>query len=880
MKKDKLLLIDGNSLAFRAFFALPGSALKKFVNEDGVHTNAIFVFNKMLKGILEKYKPDKVLVAFDAGKKTFRNQKFDNYKAGRSKTPAEFSEQIPYIKELLDAYGIAYYDLPNFEADDIIGTAAKEADESGRQVIIITGDRDLTQLASENVTVAVTKKGVTDIEEYTPAHISEKLGITPEQIIDMKGLAGDTSDNYPGVTKVGEKTALKLLHEYGTIENIYENIEKFKKSKLKEHLIEDKDNAFMSKDLATIRRNAPIKLPDIDYRGPNEDELISFYRKMGFKSLLKNEIPKNIEVEELKYEELNEDNLNELNNLSDHISFYLEMIDSNYHNSEINGFSICDDNFIFVSDKPELLKNKILSNLLMSKDIKKNVFDVKRTYYGLHRMGIEIDGINSDVLLQSYLLDTNDNSNDLGQLAHQNDYLNIQTDEEVYGKGKKRALPEKKVFLNHLATKAKAIEFLGDNLFIKLNENAQADLYWKIELPLAIVLAQMEITGMKVNSRTLIDMQGSFTDRLGEIKQDIYNIAGEEFNIKSPKQLGEILFDKMGLPVIKKTKTGYSTAVNVLEKLRDASPIIDYILNYRMLSKINSTYLNGLLKVINQKDSKIHTTFVQTLTQTGRLSSIEPNLQNIPIRIDEGKQIRKAFVSEYEDGYILSSDYSQIELRVLAHITKDKNLQEAFKKDEDIHASTAVKIFGLDSSYEVTPLMRRHAKAVNFGIVYGISDYGLSQSLGISRKKAQQFIDTYFKEFPGVAQYVKDIVEKAKKNGYVETISNRRRYLPDINSKNFNLRSFAERTAMNSPIQGSAADIIKIAMINVQNAMKEHNLKSKMILQVHDELIFDVPADEIEVMTSLVPKVMDSAYKLDVPLKVETSYGKNWYEAK
>lgn len=885
MAKDKLLLIDGNSIAFRSFFALHNS-LEKFKNPDGLHTNAIFGFNKMLDSILKQYQPTAALVAFDAGKTTFRTEMYDDYKGGRSKTPPELSEQMPYIKQLLTGYGIKTYELPNYEADDIIGTLSLAAERDNYEVVVVTGDRDLTQLSSAETTVAVTKKGVSEVEEYTPRHVKEKLGITPEQIIDLKGLAGDTSDNYPGVTKVGEKTALKLLKQFGTIENLYDNLDDLKPSKMKEHLIEDRDAAFTSKTLATIKRDAPVEigLADLKYDGKNITFLQEFYQKMKFRTFLaalqQNKPTEEKVSEKLAYHVLTKDTLPDFTKWGKEINFYLEMPEKNYHLSEFCGFAIGTDKELWVSDDVELLREPALSEILANQKVVVNVFDGKRTYVGLHRLGVTLNSINYDILLQSYLLDTNDNSNDLGQLAHEHDIEDIKTDAEVYGTGAKRAVPAKDVLLEHLAHKIDVIGELGQRLQEELINNQQADLYWKIELPLSIVLAKMEISGIKVDRERLGAMQSELTERLSELESQIHQEAGEEFNINSPKQLGHILFEKLEFPVIKKTKTGYSTAVNVLEKLRGYSPIIDHILDYRTIAKIKSTYVDGLLKVIHSTDQKVHTTYQQTLTQTGRLSSTDPNLQNIPIRIEEGKKIRQAFVPSHEGWHILSSDYSQIELRVLAHITGDHHLQEAFKKDEDIHSSTAVRIFGLKDASEVTPNIRRQAKAVNFGIVYGISDYGLSQNIGISRKDAKRFIDTYFKEYPGVKKYVDGSVETAREKGYVETIAHRRRYLPDIHASNFSVRSFAERTAMNTPIQGSAADIIKIAMINMQNELEKRQLKTRMLLQVHDELIFEVPDEEMSVIKELVPKVMDSAIKLDVPLKVETSWGNNWYDAK
>ncbi|WP_047999503.1 DNA polymerase I [Lactiplantibacillus herbarum] len=879
----KLLLIDGNSVAFRAFFALHNQ-LDRFTNADGLHTNAVYGFNTMLDHMIKAVEPTDMLVAFDAGKTTFRTAMYDDYKGGRSKTPGEFSEQMPYIKKLLDAYGIQHYELKDFEADDIIGTIAGQADQEGYTTTIVTGDRDLTQLTTDNTTVAVTVKGVSEVERYTPAHVEEKLGITPLQIIDMKGLTGDTSDNYPGVTKVGEKTALKLLKEYGSMEGIYENVDAMKKSKMKEHLIEDREQAARAKVLATIKRDAPIaiQLADLTYEGPKLDELTAFYQEMDFQSFLKKlKVQSDEPAQPIDYTVLTKQNVNELAQLTDHVDFYLEMPAANYHTSAFAGFAIGAAGKWYISRDVELLMMPAVADILSSQTIVKDVFDMKRTTVGLNRLGIQLGAVDFDLLLVSYLLDTNDNSNDLGSLAEQHDYFDLPTDEMVYGKGVKRAIPdEDDVFFSHLARKLVAIDALKPKLIKELDDNEQAQLYDDIEKPMAIVLAQMEIAGITVDSGHLKAMGSQFKERLSEIEQVIYQEAGEEFNINSPKQLGHILFEEMKLPVIKKTKTGYSTAVDVLEKLAPEAPIVANILQYRQISKIQSTYVVGLLEAIHSTDQKVHTRYLQTLTQTGRLSSVDPNLQNIPVRLEEGRRIRQAFVPSHEGWQIFSSDYSQIELRVLAHITDDENMQAAFKAGDDIHAATAMRIFNLKSPEDVTPNIRRQAKAVNFGIVYGISDYGLSQNIGITRKQAKSFIDAYFVEYPGVKAYMEDIVKKAEEQGYVETISHRRRYLPDINSKSFNQRSFAERTAMNTPIQGSAADIIKIAMIKMQDKLKEAGLKATMLLQVHDELIFEAPKEEIPILEKLVPSVMDSAVELAVPLKVESHYGDTWYDAK
>lgn len=882
-KDKKLLLIDGNSLMFRAFFALH-NALDHFTNKDGLHTNAIYAFKNMLDHILETVAPTHVLVAFDAGKTTFRTAKYEDYKGGRSKMPSELAEQLPYMRQFLDCYGIKWYELKDYEADDIVGTMAHQAEQAGFDVTIVTGDRDLTQLTTAKVTVEVTVKGVNQLETYTPAYVEEKLGIKPSQIVDMKGLMGDTSDNYPGVTKVGEKTALKLLGTYDTMDNLYAHVSEMKKSKLKENLINDKEKALMSRDLARIRQDAPValSLDELLYQGAQTEALIEFYKEMDFKSFLKQlDTPTLTEdQDQLAYVVLTKSNLEVVQSLKEPQSFVLEMLDDNYHTAELDGFVIGNDQKWYVSNDVSLLQEPILKNFLENAEQVKYVFDLKRTYVALNRLGIRLAGTTFDLLLASYLLNTNNNSNDLGEIAQLHDYMGVQTDEMVYGKGAKRHIPEDQtLYFDHLAKKAKAIYTLQQQLTTELEAHQQSELFKNLEMPLALVLAGMEIAGITVDAKRLVQMQSEFKTQLQAIEKEIYAIAGTEFNINSPKQLSQILFEKLQLPVIKKTKTGYSTSVDVLEKLRTASPIIDYILNYRQISKIQSTYVTGLLKQIHP-DHKVHTRYLQTLTQTGRLSSVDPNLQNIPVRIEEGRKIRQAFVPRHPDWEIFSSDYSQVELRVLAHISGDENMQAAFRENRDIHANTAMKIFHLDDPSEVTPNMRRQAKATNFGIVYGISDYGLSQNIGITRKQAKQFIEAYFEQYPKVESWMSQIVATAREQGYVETLMHRRRYLPDIHSKNFNLRSFAERTAMNTPIQGSAADIIKVAMLHMVEKLKEAQLQAVMLLQVHDELIFEAPKSEIPILEKLVPSVMDSAVDLAIPLKVDSGHGATWYDVK
>lgn len=881
----KLLLVDGNSVAFRAFFAMH-SALDSFINRDGLHTNAIFAFKRMLDNILEQVDPTNVLVAFDAGKVTFRTKKFEEYKGTRAKMPGELAEQLPFLHKLLDAYGIKWYELKNYEADDIIGTMAQEGAKAGMAVTVLSGDRDLTQLASDQITVQVTLKGVTELEAYTPAHFQEKLGITPKQLIDVKALMGDNSDNYPGVTKVGEKTALKLIQEYGSVENLYANVADMKKSKMKENLINDKDMAFLSKDLATIRTDAPITLglADTVYPGPDNQALLALYQELDFNSFIKDLAPQGdddaLVQKDLPVTALTAANLPQALAGDAPKTFMIEMLGDNYHTEPVIAVGLGTPDQWYVATQDAILREPALQTWLADAQKVKYVFDAKRNYVAAHRFGATINGIDFDMLLVSYLLNTVDNSNDLGSVAAQHGYTGVETDAAVYGTGKKRQVPDDQaVFIQHIAHKLACVYNLQPQLVKDLQAHEQYTLYTDLERPLAIVLANMEIAGIKVLPDTLKAMGVSLKERLQDLENQIYTEAGHEFNINSTKQLGTVLFDEMKLPPIKKTKTGYSTSVAVLEKLQDESPIIQMILSYRQLAKIQSTYVEGLLSQIHP-DGKIHTRYIQTLTQTGRLSSQDPNLQNIPMHQDEGKQIRKAFVPSHPGWQIFDSDYSQVELRVLAHVSGDRNMQEAFKENRDIHANTAMKIFHLTDPSQVTDNMRRQAKATNFGIVYGISDYGLSQNIGIPREQAKAFIDAYFEQYSQVKDWTEQIVKTAREQGYVETIMHRRRYLPDINAKNRNLRQFAERTAMNTPIQGSAADIIKVAMINMAQALKDQHLQATMLLQVHDELLFEAPREEIPILEKLVPSIMDSAVKLAVPLKVDSSFGDTWYDVK
>ena len=875
---NKLVLIDGNSLSFRAFYALP-----LLSNHAGIHTNAVYGFAMLLEKIIKEEKPNHFLVAFDAGKTTFRHSKYSEYKGGRQKTPPELSEQFPYIRQLLDAYHIKRYELDNYEADDIIGTLSRQADEADFETIIITGDRDLTQLATDNVTIYYTKKGVTDVDHYTPKFIAEKYkGLVPKQIIDMKGLMGDTSDNIPGVAGVGEKTAIKLLNQFESVEGVYEHIEEVTAKKLKEKLINSKDDALMSKDLATINVHSPIEVSLEDTKLTLQDdtaEKIELFKKLEFKQLLA-DIDTSSNNEEVidKTFEIEQDFQNvDLNDLNEAV-IHFELEGTNYLKDTILKFGFYTNHQHVVINAEDVKDYKNLVQWLEDKNTTKIVYDAKKTYVSAHRLGINIENIEFDVMLASYIIDPSRSIDDVKSVVSLYGQNYVKDNITVFGKGKKHHIPEESILNEHIASVTEAISAVTPIMKSQLEDYNQIELLKDLELPLARILSEMEEIGIYTDINDLKEMEFEIQKKLDVLISNIHESAGEAFNINSPKQLGVVLFETLQLPVIKKTKTGYSTAVDVLEKLQGEHPIIDDILEYRQLSKLQSTYVEGLQKVIS-KDHRIHTRFNQTLAQTGRLSSVDPNLQNIPIRLEEGRKIRKAFKPTSKDSVILSADYSQIELRVLAHITQDESLKHAFINGHDIHTATAMKVFNVESD-QVDSLMRRQAKAVNFGIVYGISDYGLSQSLGITRKKAKAFIDDYLASFPGVKQYMSDIVKDAKAQGYVETLLHRRRYIPDITSRNFNLRSFAERTAMNTPIQGSAADIIKLAMVKFSEKIKETKYHAKLLLQVHDELIFEIPKSEVEDFSKFVEEIMEQALVLDVPLKVDSNYGATWYDAK
>ncbi|MDM5285735.1 DNA polymerase I [Peribacillus frigoritolerans] len=871
----KLVLIDGNSIAYRAFFALP-----LLNNDKGVHTNSVYGFTMMLNRILEEEKPTHILVAFDAGKTTFRHASFKEYKGGRQKTPPELSEQFPFIRELLDCFQIKRYELENYEADDIIGTLSLQAEKDGFEVKVISGDKDLTQLSSPSTTVSITKKGITEIEEYTPKHIHEKYGLSPLQIIDLKGLMGDASDNIPGIPGVGEKTALKLLHQFETVENLLQSIDEVSGQKLKEKIEEHKDLALLSKELATITREAPLEVSvnETEYTGMDQNRVISFYKELGFSTLLdKLDVTERAPLEQEKIEVHTAEMTEGM--FADESALYVEILEDNYHRADIIGIAISNEQGHFYYNGDDALSSDAFKSWAEDETKKKTVFDAKRTVVALRHRGVEIKGIDFDVFLASYILDPAESVDEVAEITKTQGTIRLETDDVFYGKGAKRKIPEEAELREHIARKSKAIFSLKEPMIDKLQEFEQYHLFTELELPLSIILANMEWQGIKVDIGRLKNMGQELAIRLRNIEARIFELAGEAFNINSPKQLGAILFEKLELPVMKKTKTGYSTSADVLEKLESKHDIVKEILLYRQLGKLQSTYIEGLLKVVNGKTDKVHTRFNQALTQTGRLSSTDPNLQNIPIRLEEGRKIRQAFIPSEKDWIIFAADYSQIELRVLAHIANDSGLVEAFQAGMDIHTRTAMDVFHV-SADQVTSNMRRHAKAVNFGIVYGISDYGLSQSLGITRKEAGEFIEKYLRSFPGVQEYMEESIHEARQKGYSTTLMQRRRYIPEITSRNFNIRSFAERTAMNTPIQGSAADIIKLAMINMNKRLKREGLKTRMLLQVHDELIFETPPEELEILKVIVPEEMENAIELNVPLKVDYAFGPTWFDAK
>ncbi|ADL08390.1 DNA polymerase I [Thermosediminibacter oceani] len=860
----KIMLIDGNSLIHRAFHALP-----PLMTSKGVHTNAVYGFMNMLMRILKEQRPDYIAVAFDKKSPTFRHQEFIEYKANRVRTPEELVGQFDVLKQILKAMNIRYIEIDGYEADDILGSLSKKAEEAGIFTLIVTGDKDTLQLVSPMVHVMLTRKGISEMEIYDPDKMAERFGIPPQAIPDMKGLMGDSSDNIPGIPGVGEKTALKLLQEYGSLENILENAEKLK-GKLRENILKYGEQARVSKRLATIVRDVEldVDLEEIALTEPDYAELLKIFRELEFYTLI-NKLPRPQEKEEhpeklsctvIDYSgfgrmmervraagvlavELKTDGRNPMD---------AHLIGIGFSPSRGEGFYVPAE---VLEKSPEVKSD--LKAVLADPGITKIIHDGKYARTVLAKIGMDFV-YNFDTMLAAYLLDPSKPRYDLESVVFDNLGVELKGTEDP-GRRVAYLIPLKEIMSE------------------KLKSCAMEELFFGVEMPLSFVLSDMEMTGIKVDPEKLESLSREFGEKLEELTGEIYRLAGVEFNINSPKQLGEVLFEKLNLPVIKKKKSGYSTDAEVLEKLKNAHPVVEKILEYRFLMKMKSTYADGLLALVDKSTYRIHSNFNQTITATGRISSTEPNLQNIPVKTDIGRKIRGVFVAESPEHVLLSGDYSQIELRVLAHLSGDEGLIEAFIKGEDIHTRTASEVFGVPPE-QVTPLLRDRAKAVNFGIIYGISDYGLAQNLGISTAEAREYIENYLNRYPKVRDYIRETIRNARMSGYVTTILNRRRYIPEINSRNYNLRSFAERVAMNTPIQGSAADIIKVAMVKITNHFREYGLKAKMLIQVHDELIFDVPKSELEVVKNIVKDDMENAIPLKVPLVVDFKEGYTWEE--
>lgn len=866
---EELILIDGNSLLFKAFYATSYTG-NYMVNRNGIPTNGVYGFARMVDKILDN-NPKYVIVAFDYGKKTFRNELLDTYKAQRKETPEELIPQFSLAREYLTAHNITWYEVEGFEGDDIIGTLVDFGEKNNLKVSVYTGDKDAFQLISPQTTIYRTIKGVTELDIYNEQTLLDKYGLKPDQIRDFLGLMGDTADNIPGIKGVGEKTALKLLHQYETIEGLEEHQNELK-GKMGEKIRAGMEDALMSKKVATILRDVPL---DVDlnkalYEGYNYETLKSFYETYDMNSLIKSMTIEAAPKKELKLEIV--DHMPEITKDS---AVYASIYDTNYHRSIILGYGIYNDEQAYFISYENALKDASFLAYLKDENKKKYGYDIKSAVIGSRWNGVEINGYTFDLSLASYVLEPAIKE-ELKYVCTHFDYDGVQYDEEVFGKGAKKHIPDDALLAQHTVSKAKAIYELKDVVTKELKDKNQYELYEDIEFPVTRILGEMEFAGTEIDLDVLKEMDEAFDETIEKLSNDIYRISGTTFNISSPKQLGQVLFEDLGLKGGKKTKTGYSTSQDVLEKIIDAHPVVPLVLEYRMLTKLSSTYLKGLQEQVFP-DNKIHTIYKQTLTHTGRLSSVDPNLQNIPVRSEEGKLIRKAFVSH--NGYLVSFDYSQIELRILAHMAHVTNLIDAFNQGKDIHRHTAALVFGVKDE-EVTPQMRSQAKAVNFGIIYGMSEFRLSKDIGMSIQEARNFINKYFETYPEVKTYMDEVVEVCKKQGYVSTLLNRKRYIPTINDKNFMVRQQAQRYAMNTPIQGTGADILKLAMIEVDKALKAHHLKSQMILQVHDELIFDVFEDELEEVMSLVKEKMENCIKMDVPLIVEGNYAKNWCELK
>lgn len=877
-----LVIIDGNSIINRAFYALP-----EMSNKEGLKTNAIYGFTNMLLKIIDTYNPTHISVAFDRKAPTFRHIEFKEYKAGRKKMPDELREQFEPLKDLLDKFNIHRLEIDGYEADDIIGTVSKIAEDNGFKVYIVTGDKDAIQLASNKTTTLITKKGVGKVEEYDYDSVIEKYEMTPTQFIDLKGLMGDKSDNIPGVPGIGEKTGIKLIKEFSSIEGIFDNIDSIKGS-TKKKLEENKELAIMSKKLATIIRDVPVEfnLEELEYGNYNTKDILDVFKYLGFTSLIprigsldeSEDIVNEANVEISKLEDIDEF----INKVKENNELIIKTVtrEGNILDKRIKYiFLSVDGKKIYYVEEDSIYK---LEYIFTSNEIKKLGYNLKDDYIALKPYGIKLENIYFDITIAEYLIDSmSSTSYECSAIAMKYLTKKVKTKEELLGKGVKAKKYQDLDFeelSSHISQIIDTVKSVMPIMEENLKESNMDGLLYHVEMPLVEVLADMEYEGVKVDKEKLNELGSQFKEIIKKLESEIYKISGEEFNINSPKQLGVILFEKLGLPVIKKTKTGYSTNAEVLDKLKDQSPIIDKIIEYRQIVKLNSTYVEGLLSIINPIDGRIHSSFNQTITTTGRISSTEPNLQNIPVKLEMGRNIRKVFISDKECK-LVDADYSQVELRVLAHMSQDETMIDAFKHNEDIHTKTASQVFNV-SMDEVTSKQRSDAKAVNFGIVYGKSDFGLSEDLNIPVKQAKEYIENYFNKYNKIKEFMDNIIDDASSNGYVTTILNRRRYIPEIKSSNFMLRNAGKRAAMNAPIQGSAADIIKIAMINVYKKLEENNLKSKLILQVHDELIVEAVDSEIDIVKKIVKDEMENAVCLDVNLDVDLNIGDSWYDTK
>ena len=881
----RLIIIDGNSIINRAFYALPD-----MTNSEGLHTNAVYGFTRMLFKIIDDYKPTHISVAFDMKAPTFRHKEFSEYKAGRKKMPNELGQQLQPLKELLDTFNIHRMEMAGFEADDLIGTVAKKAENDDFKVYIVTGDKDAIQLASNKTTTLITKKGVGEVEEYNYDSVVERYEMTPTQFIDLKGLMGDKSDNIPGVPGIGEKTGIKLIKEFSSIENLIENTNQLKGS-VKKKIEENKDQAVFSKKLATIITDVPIEisLDELSYGDYDKNAVIEEFKKFGFNTLIKQVLAMDGGYEESIVEEKIELNINHLEDIS---AFKNEIEKTNklfiktvskvgniLEKNLIYVFVSADGKNIYYINDEEL---ELIKDIISNEEIKKIGYNLKDDYLALKPYDIQLNNMFFDIAIGEYLIDSKSSTSyECSDIAMKYLTKKIKSKEELLGKGAKAKkfsdleLEELSIYFGEILNIVYNVYPIMEKAFKEIDMEY---LFYDVEMPLVEVLGSMEYEGMAVDKNQLEEIGNKFKEIISNLEEEIFTMAGEKFNINSPKQLGVILFEKLELPVIKKTKTGYSTNADVLEKLRDKHEIIDKITEYRQIVKLNSTYVEGLSNIINPISGRIHSSFNQTITTTGRISSTEPNLQNIPVKTEMGREIRKVFIAK-DNCKLVDADYSQVELRVLAHMSDDEHMIDAFQHNMDIHSKTASQIFGVDIN-DVTSLQRSEAKAINFGIVYGKTDFGLAQDLNIPVPKAKAYIENYFANYDKIKVFMDEAIKNATDKGYALTIFNRRRYIPEINSSNFMVRNQGKRFAMNAPIQGSAADIIKIAMVNVFTRLKDENLKSRLILQVHDELIVEALEEEIDKVCSIVKEEMESAVNLQVHLDVDLNVGDSWFETK